>query len=101
MDLSKAIETQLAEIAKKSKLLIEMQNELEAIHAEGKGQLTLLHSERAQLLSERDRLQAQLTECTDRLVEVDLSIEKAEQEKIIKLRDWQIKSASHGLIAKH
>jgi predicted nuclease with TOPRIM domain len=98
MDLSKAIELQLEDIAKKSKLLLEMQNELEAIHAAGKEQLDSLQSEKSLLLTQRDSLQEQLTAVSERLVVVDRSIEEAEKEKLYKLQSWQMKSATHGLV---
>jgi len=101
MGLSKAIEQQLAEIADKTRQLIQMQKELETIHATGKDQLTALQDEKTQLLSEREHLQAQLKSVEERLVVVDLGIDKAEREKYLRLQEWQHKSVNQGLIANH
>jgi len=98
MNFSNAIESQLADIAKKSKLLLEMQRELESIHDEGKGQLTSLQEEKTQLLSEQEHLQAQLTAISERLVVVDIAIKNAEEEKMFKLQEWSRRSTNHGLI---
>lgn len=101
MGLSKAIGLQLDDIAKKSKLLLEMQSELESIHAAGKEQLDSLQAEKSQLLTQRDNLQEQLAAVSERLVVVDRSIDEAEKEKLYKLKAWQSKSANHGLITNH
>lgn len=99
--MSKQIEEQLQEIGKKSRLLLEFQTELEAIHAANKDQLESLQGEKTQLLSEQESLQASLKAVSERLVVVDIAIDKAEQEKIYKLQDWQRRSATHGLITNH
>jgi multidrug efflux pump subunit AcrA (membrane-fusion protein) len=98
MGLSKAIEVQLSQIAEQSRRLMEMQTELESIHAAGKDQLTQLHEEKCNLLAEQERLQTQLTAVGERLIVVDKSIDKAEKEKLYKLQDWQRKSGAHNLL---
>jgi len=98
MGLSKAIEEQLKEIAEKTRLLLQMQNELNSIHNTGKDRLTSLQDEKRTLVGERERLQEQLKSVEERLVFVDDAIAQAEKEKFLKLKDWQRKSATHGLI---
>jgi hypothetical protein len=100
MGLSKAIEIQLAEIAEKTRMLLQMKTELETIHVAGKDQLSTLQDEKVQLLSERERLTEQLKTVEERLIVVDVAIDKAEKEKLFKLKDLQRKSASHGLITQ-
>lgn len=64
MGFSKAIEVQLAEIAERSRLLIQLQTELANIHAANKDQLTSLHEEKGQLLEDKARLQVYSLVCT-------------------------------------
>lgn len=101
MGFSKAIEVQLAEIAERSRLLLQMQTELANIHAAGKDQLTNLQAEKTQLLEQKAQLQQQLHDIDERLVEIDVTVDKAEKEKYYKIQDWQRRSSSLTLLGPH
>jgi len=101
MGLSKEIEKQLEEIADKTRQLVQMQKELEAIHATGKDQLTALQDEKSRLLVEQEHLSDQLKVVEERLVVVDVSIQEAEAEKLNRLQAWQHKSASQGFLTNY
>jgi len=99
LGLSKAIEAQLAEIANKTRMLLNMKSELESIHVSGKDQLSTLQSEKSQLMAQREQLLMELRSVEDRLQHTEIAIEKAEKEKLLKLKDLQRKSITHGLLA--
>jgi hypothetical protein len=99
LGLSKAIEAQLAEIANKTRMLLNMKAELETIHMTGKDQLSTLQNDKAQLVAEREQLLLELRNVEERLHHTEVAIEKAEKDKLLKLKDLQRKSITHGLLA--
>jgi len=82
-------------------MLLQIQNELQAIHLTGKDQLTNLQEEKQQLTTQKNELSVELARIEERIKVVGVEIDKAEREKMLKLQDLKRKSASHGLIANN
>ncbi|EGG16364.1 hypothetical protein DFA_09395 [Cavenderia fasciculata] len=97
--ISRSIDQQLRDIESKTKILLSLKQELDEINDANRTQLIAYQQEQVNLKHEEAQLVQDLNRVRQRLAFIDDEINRNEMEKLKRLKSFEAKSQSNGLLA--